>query len=291
LAVNVLLNLSVFVYSRDIAKGREFALQMLEISKREYMPTEIGSQVWLSYLDWLKGDWASAFDGVNKALEMAQRVGFTNPLILLGEVWRGLIQLSMGNLDQAENCVVNSRIKQSAEMEDVVSLNLTLGKIRLEQGREDEAKKCFETCVNAFRRLELHPMPPLQIETMLHLTAIYARHGRVDEAREMSEWAKRIAETLKGDACFALASQAEAALLLATGDSKGAEEAYLNCLDSWEKAGWPFYHGKALVAYSEAVAQTKPEESNKRLQQAVEVFKKLGAKRDLEQAEAKLTTK
>ena len=93
---------------------------------------------------------------------------------------------------------------------------------------------------------------------------------------------------LKGDACFALASQAEAALLLASGDQKGAEEAYLKCLELWEKAGWPYYHAKALVAYSDALAQKNPEESRKRLEQAAEIFRNLGAKRDLEKAEAKL---
>jgi tetratricopeptide (TPR) repeat protein len=194
----------------------------------------------------------------------------------------------MGNLDQAEYYLENSRAKQNTEIENVVNLNLTLGKIRLEQGREDEAGTCFETCVNAFRKWELHPLPPLPIETLFHLTSIYAKQGRLDEARKMSEWAKRLAETLKGDACFALASQAEASLLLATGDSKEAEEAYLNSLVLWERAGWPYYHAKALVAYSEALAQKNPEESRKRLMQAAEIFRRLGAERDLEKAEAKL---
>ncbi len=71
----------------------------------------------------------------------------------------------------------------------------------------------------------------------------------------MSEWAKRLAETLKSDAGLAMASQAEAALLTATGDGKGAEEAYVRSLGLWEKAGWFYYHAKALVAYSEAIAQ------------------------------------
>jgi class 3 adenylate cyclase/tetratricopeptide (TPR) repeat protein len=289
LAVNVLLNLSAYTYSRDFAKGREFALQMLEISKREHItPTETGSYVVVSYLDWLKGDWPVAVEGVERALGMAQRLGQVNPMILLGEVWRGLIQLGMGNLDQAEYYLENSRAKQNTEIENVVNLNLTLGKIRLEQGREDEAGTCFETCVNAFRKWELHPLPPLPIETLFHLTSIYAKQGRLDEARKMSEWAKRLAETLKGDACFALASQAEASLLLATGDSKEAEEAYLNSLVLWERAGWPYYHAKALVAYSEALAQKNPEESRKRLMQAAEIFRRLGAERDLEKAEAKL---
>jgi tetratricopeptide (TPR) repeat protein len=192
-------------------------------------------------------------------------------------------------LDQAEKYLLNSNAEKSSDPQHIVNLNLVLGRLRLEQGREDEAKLYFETCVNAFRKWELHPMPPQQIETLFHLTSIYAKEGRLDEARKMSEWAKRIAEALKGDACFAMASQAEAALLLASGDQKATEEAYLKSLGLWEKAGWPYYYAKTLVAYSDALAQKNPEESRKRLEQAAEIFSKLGAKRDLEKAEAKLS--
>jgi tetratricopeptide (TPR) repeat protein len=237
----------------------------------------------------LKGDWPVAVDEVERALEMAQRLGFTNYAILLGEVSRGLIRLSMGDSDEAENYLENSNVKQSPLVFHIVSFNLALGKVRLEQGREDEARACFETCVDKFKTNEFNPVPPNQIEALLHLTAIYAKHGQLDEARRMSEWAKRLAETLKGDAGLAMASQAQAALLLASGDQKGADEAYLKSLGLWEKAGWPYYHAKALVAYSEALAQKSPEESRKRLMQADEIFRKLGAKRDLEKAEAKLS--
>jgi hypothetical protein len=88
-----------------------------------------------------------------------------------------------------------------------------------------------------------------------------------------------------------MASHAEASLLLASGDRKGAAEAFTKCLALWERAGWPYYQAKAPVAYSDAIAQTNPDESKKRLQQAVDVFRKLGAKRDLEKAEAKLAAK
>jgi tetratricopeptide (TPR) repeat protein len=159
----------------------------------------------------------------------------------------------------------------------------------LDQGREDEARGCFEACVNAFKKSEFSPVPPHQVEALLHLTAIHAKHGQLDEARRMSLWARRLAETLKSDAGLAMAAQAEAALLLADGDRKGADEAYLKSIGLWEKAGWPYYHAKALLAYSEALAEENPEESRKRLGQAAEILRKLGAKRDLERAEAKLS--
>ena len=55
----------------------------------------------------------------------------------------------------------------------------------------------------------------------------------------------------------------------------------------WEKAGWPYYRAKALAEYAGVLAKSSPE-SRKRLEEAVEIFRKLGAKRDLERAEAKL---
>ncbi len=290
-AAEVLLNLSVSTYSRDFAKGREFALQMLEVARREYLvPLEGGSYAWLSWLDWLKGDWVLALEEVNRALEMAERLGFAGDAILLAEVLRGLMQLSMGDLNQAEKYLEDSNAKQNPLTQHIVNLNLALGKLRSEQGKEDEAEACFETCVNAFRKWEFSPWPPQQIETLLCLVPIYAKQGRPDEARKMCDWAKRLAETLKSDAGLAIALQAEASLLRAVGDMKGAEEAYLNSLELWTKAGWPYYHAKALAAYSEAITQTNPAESKKRLEQAAEIFRKLGAKRDLEKAEAKLSS-
>jgi hypothetical protein len=107
----------------------------------------------------------------------------------------------------------------------------------------------------------------------------------------MVDWAKRLAETLNSDAGLAMASQSEANLLQASGDTKGAQGAYLKSLSIWEKASWPYYHAKALVEYSEVIAHRNHEESEKRLENATETFRKLGAKRDLEKAEAKLAVR
>jgi len=290
LATNILSNLSGYTYPRDITKGREYALQSLELAKREYViPSEAGSVAWLSYLDWLKGDWPLALEGVERALEMAQRLGFMNDPIQYGEVCKALIHLSMGHTDEAEQYLENSNVKQNPLIMHVVAFNLAMGKVRLDQGRDDQARRYFEACVDAFKKSEFSPIAPHQVEALLHLTVIHAIHGRLDEARKMSVWARRLAETLKGDAGLAMASQAEAGILLASGDKRGARDSYLKSLNLWESAGWPYYRAKALVAYSEALTQENPEESRKRLEQAAEIFRKLGAKRDLESAEAKLS--
>jgi tetratricopeptide (TPR) repeat protein len=179
----------------------------------------------------------------------------------------------------------------SANKDLNVRSNLPLAKLRLEQGREKEATEILEGCVKSFKDYEYTTEPLLHIETLLHLTSLYANARRLDEAQKMSEVARQLAETLKGDAGLAMALQGEGALFLAKRDGQSAEEAYLRSLTLWEKAGWPYYQAKSLVAYSEAIVQTNPEESRKRLQQAAEIFRKLGAKRDLGKAEARLTAK
>jgi len=86
-----------------------------------------------------------------------------------------------------------------------------------------------------------------------------------------------------------LALEAEATQLLAGGDKNGAKEAYLKSLSLWETTGWPYYTAKANAAYTDAFMETDPDGSKKRLVQAAETFRKLGAKRDLEKAERKLS--
>jgi len=287
-AANNLINLAFYACSRDLSKARDFASSFLDLCIREnHLYGQATGLTILSALDWLNGSWALAFEETTKAFEMQERLGF-KVIVFVAEAWRGLLHLGMGDMEQAEKYLQIALAKQDPKISSIVETNLGLGTLRLEQGREEEARAHFETCVNAFKPAEFSTMPLLNVETLLHLTRIYTRRGELEEAHRMSEWAKRLAQTLKSDAGLAMASQAEAALLLAGGDRKGADEAYLKSLGLWEKAGWPYYRAKALVAYSEALAQENPEESRKRSEQAAEIFRKLGAKRDIERIEAKL---
>jgi tetratricopeptide (TPR) repeat protein len=204
-----------------------------------------------------------------------------------------LLSLEMDSLEKAESEAQKAieSTKESPKITDIVLGHLGLGLVREAQGRLEEAERNYLQCVDAFKKWEFTSFPLFHIETLSHLASIASKRGNLSKAREYSQWAKRLAEQLQSDAGLAMAWQAEASLLIASNNSKEAEEAYLRSLELWEKAGWPYYYAKALVACSEAIAQTNPEESRKRLMQAVEIFRKLGAKRNLEKAEAKLTAK
>ena len=106
------------------------------------------------------------------------------------------------------------------------------------------------------------------------------------KAQEYAQWAKRLAETLRSEAGLAMALQAEALTQAALGDKKTAEETYLKCLTHWESAGWPYYQARALVDFSDTVAGSG---ARKHLEQAFQIFKKLGAKRELEKVQTKLS--
>jgi class 3 adenylate cyclase/tetratricopeptide (TPR) repeat protein len=283
-------NLTTYTYPRSLTKAREFAVQHQEHHKHASdILGEAGALYLLSFLDLLSGDWKNAIDEQKRSAEIVEKLGL--PSYLDVESLSGWMWLMMGDLQKAETHFQNALrlLTEGSKITETVEVHLGLALQMLEQGREDDAKAHLETCVNAFRKWEYTTLPIHHIHTLLRLTSIYAKENRIEKARESSQWAKRLAETLKSDAGLAMASQAEASLLLASDDSKGAEKAYLKALDLWEKAGWPYYHGKALVAYSEAIAQNNPDESRRRLQQAAEIFRKLGAKRDLEKAEAKLS--
>ena len=284
------LNLSVYWYPRDLTKAREFMLKRFELATRlNDIMMQATSLGWLSYVNMLRGDWGKARNEADKAFEIFDRLG-TVPSEYYKLRREKLRHLLEGRSEEFER-YLRSLIKRDSTLASLVEVNLELGQLRMEQGKDDEAKPYFESNVEAFKDAEFSTQPLNHIETLLYLTQIYARQREIEKARNSAQWAKRLAGQLNGQAGMALGLQAEANLLLAIGDRKGAEEAYLECLVLWEKARWPYYHAKALAEYAEAIAKTFPDESRKRLEASIGIFRKLGAKRDLEKAEAKLSSK
>jgi tetratricopeptide (TPR) repeat protein len=244
----------------------------------------------LSLQHWYGGDWTVALDEINKALDIADRLGFVNDYIIFGEVHRAISLINMGDLEKAELYLEASRAKESPRPSQQIYFNQAFGELRLGQGRINDAKGHFERCLKAIKEEPDTEWAEWYIEPLLDLTLVCVELGQLEEARETAELAKRLSDRYSWDTYGpAMALQAEAAVLRAEGNQEGAEEAYVKCLALWEKAGWPYYKAKALVAYSDAISETNPEESRKRLQQAAEIFERLGAKRDLEKARAKLS--
>ena len=289
--INAYLNLACYTYPRNLAAARNFASQWLGFAKQENRLTgQADALAWLAVFDWLRGNWAEASEEFGEAFDIKNRLGF-RLVALNAEAQRAEFFLGIGELERAEEFCSLALGRDDEQISDIVATNLAVGKLRVERGRVEEARAHFEACVNAFKDHEFTTDPLWHIETLLHLTGIYIKLGQPEKARMMVDWAKRLAETLKSDAGLAMASQSEANFLQASGDTRAAQGAYLKSLSIWEKAGWPYYHAKALVAYSEAIAHRNHEESKKRLEEATETFRKLGAKRDLEKAEAKLATR
>ncbi len=287
-----LLNLGLYTYPRDLAKAREFAVRRLELCKRiNHVIYEVSAWLRLSEIDFFIGDWKAALGEVERSFEILARLGTPLSTKALAQIKRGFLLLGMGDLQKAgadfERALES--MKDDTKIGSVVPLHVGLGLLREEQGREVEARQHFEIAVNAFRKLEFSSQPILHIETLLHLTEMYSKLQELDKAREASQWAARLSEQLRSNAGLAMSAQAEAIIHLAAGERERAEESIAKSLALWEKAGWPYYHAKALRAYSEAIAQTSPEESKKRLDQAAEIFQKLGAKRDLEKAQRRFS--
>ena len=283
-----LLNLSTYLYPRDLSRAREMANRQLEFAKSvNHFGYQARSWRWVAIMEVTAGEWQAAQDALKKSVEISERYGMETAYMV--EVYMSWLQLNMGNLELAEKYANDFLALKDKKISSIVAVNLVLGQIRLEQGRVDEAKALFEASVEAFRPWEFTTFPLHHIETLKHLAAIYVAQGQLEKARETSQWARRLADTLKSDTALAMALEADATLLLATGDKNAAKEAYLKSLSLWEKTGWLYYTAKANAAYSDGFTEADPEAAKKRLAQAAETFRKLGAKRDLEKAERKLS--
>ena len=288
-ALSVLGNLGMYTYPRDLIKAREIMVRHLELCKRvNNITLECEAWAWLAFLDWLRGDWRIALGEVQTTTDLIERLALPTPNLL-----RAHVAWSLGDLEQAEKDLQKAleNIGQNSKITQVVETYLLKSLLRLEQGRRGEARTCLERCVEAFRKSEFTTDPLLHIEVLFRLTEIHATNGELERARDCYLWAERIAETLHAEAGLGMACQAEGSLLLASGDMTGSEKAYLKCLAHWEKSGWVYYYAKALFAYSEAIAKSNPEKFKNLVQEAAEIFKKLGAKLDLEKAEAKRLAK
>jgi tetratricopeptide (TPR) repeat protein len=286
-------NISIYTYPRDMAKAREWALKSIELAQNaNIMISEARGWYWVSILDWIRGEWTSAQEQLQKASGIMERVGVGDPLSKVElEAWKGLLALSRGDLEEAERILqdANRLVGTVPKITLIVTTNLALGLLALEAGKEKEARGHFEKSVDAFKNWEFTTEPLLHIETLLYLTSLYIKDRELEKAGKTAEWALRLAEQLRSDAGLAMAWQAEAKLLYAGGEKKKAEEAFTKCIELWKKAGWPYYLAKALVASAESVAQTSPDKSREWLKEAAEVFSKLGAKRDLRRVETRLS--
>ena len=280
-----LLNLAYYTLPLSLPKARIYAAQWYEFAKQENtLPSQARSLAALSFFDWLAGRWTLAQDEMNKAFQMQAQHDFKFTAYM-AEVPKGLLHLGQGDLEEADKCLQESLAAKDPKITTIVGVYLGLGKLRMEQGREREAKLHFMKCVEAFKVAEYSTAPLFNIEVLLHLTSIYSKQGQREKAWKTVRWAKRLAQKLKSDAGLAMAYQAEANVRLASGDQKRAEVAYVKSLKSWKKAGWVYYYAKALAEYSKVVARTNTTESKRSLGQAIEIFKKLQARLDLERLE------
>lgn len=285
-------NISAYRYPRSLSKALEWTDRHRALAEEQNDIIEkTNSAVYISMYEWLRGDWGLARKYSEEAFEIMLRLGESVDPSFKG--WlatrKGHYALGLGDLEAAEASAQQSLTSPDLEKKITVAVEVHLlaGMLRLEQGRRNEAQEHFERCVNAFRKWEFTTLPLLHVEVLKNLTAIYAEQGNDVKALEMCQWARRIAEQIKSDAGLALAWQAEAELHRAKAETKQASESYSKSIELWERAGWPYYMAKALAEYSQIIATTFPQESRQRLEEAREVFRKLGAKRDLEKAEAK----
>jgi tetratricopeptide (TPR) repeat protein/KaiC/GvpD/RAD55 family RecA-like ATPase len=289
-AIVCLVNLAIYTYPRNLVKAREFGVRRLELCKKVNDISGVaGGLRYLAFLDWLRGDWTAAKDGIRQTLEIWDRLGLSraDSITNLVDV---LLSLEMENLEKTERTAQRAieSIEESPKITDIVMGRLGLGIVLEAQQKWEDAERNYLQSVDAFRRWEFTSFPLLHIETLVRLASIQIRHGDLQRARENVQWAKRLAEELKSGAGLAIAYQSEALLSASTGDKEAAKATYQKCLELWEKAGWPYYRARAIIEFSDTLDKAA---ANEMLKSASQILSKLGATTTLERIQLKLNTR
>ncbi len=164
-AARITLDLSVYTYPRDLAESMKLMLRFLELSRQfnvvDYEARALGFPF---YLNWLKGDWATALEQLQKASEVIERLDVEVSVAVIEVLaFKGWLLLSQGNLAMSdENLQKASELtKQIPKTTLILRCYLPLGILRLEQGREEEAREIFESCVDSFKNFEYTTEPLL----------------------------------------------------------------------------------------------------------------------------------
>lgn len=126
--------------------------------------------------------------------------------------------------------------------------------------------------------------------TLLHPIAAeaYAAAGEVERAQESAARAKEVAELWESSAWRAMAESAEGAVLLAQGDPDAAAGRFLSAAELYERAEQPFWAARSQM---QAALAGGGSERATHLEEALEVFTRLGAVRAEEHARAALEEK
>ena len=236
----------------------------------------------LGWIELLAGNWEASLDHLTKAIGLAPaHAGRLGALAFLeacsGEI-EGARTYAKEALDAAlRNGAVDAEI---LALSALGSLELSLGNA---SGANDHLDRAWHLHRDAgFGEPAMFPFVADHLATLIEL-------GSNDAATEVIEWLEERGRALDRPWALAVAARSRAQLAAAGGDFPVAFEALARALEAHERVPMPFELGRTLMVLGSIRRRAKQKRpAREALEEAIQIFERLGARPWVEQARAEL---
>ncbi|PZR99009.1 MAG: hypothetical protein DLM70_16185, partial [Chloroflexi bacterium] len=230
------------------------------------------------------GDWRGAREALERAMALARTMGrssaVTNPLTYLGQLslWEGDWEAASRYLGEALALTEETGDRQVREIAQAL-----LADLDVLEGRPQEAATRLEPLVVSEDANLPELLPAL---ARAHLAAGGEEHVR--RAAEVAERAVTVTRSQAGFLPDALCVQGM--VLTAQGRLEEADQSLTEGLERARSLPYPYVEGRILVEMAAVHRQRGESEGEReRLQEALAIFRRLGARKDVERVEEALS--
>jgi tetratricopeptide (TPR) repeat protein/transcriptional regulator with XRE-family HTH domain len=279
---------SVYGVRGELEQGRRCAERARAVAERRGDAAQVVfATVTLGVLSFQAGDWVQARVHLERALALAREIGAPR-VVASALVELGWLCLAEGARDEAtryleEGCAIADR---GTNMTVPLQAHGLLAERQILEGRPEAA--CARL---APLRAGAGQNPWVGAHVQLTLAWAYLEMGHVAVADEMVGQA--VARVRSQGHRLALVDALRVQAMVATrqGRWKDAERTLKEGLALARSMPYPYAEGRLLHVYGEMHAQKgEPEPARERLEAALAIFRRLGARKDAERAEEALTT-
>jgi DNA-binding CsgD family transcriptional regulator len=236
----------------------------------------------LGWIEYLGGNWDRSFDHLGKAIGVSPgHTGWLGALALL-EACLGEVDAARAHAAEALDA---SALSGAVDVEIIA--RTALGSLELSSGNTSGAHEHLDRAWHlhqeaGFGEPAMFPFVADHVSSLIEL-------GANDAAAEVVEWLEERGRALDRPWALAVADRSRALFAAAEGDFPIAFEALARALGSHARVPMPFELGRTLMVLGSIRRRAKQKRpAREALDEAIQIFERLGARPWVERAEAEL---
>ena len=235
----------------------------------------------LGWIELLAGNWEASLDHLTKTIGPARATGGLAILALL-ETCLGGVEAARSHATEALDASLQRGVVDAAllALSAMGFLELSLGNAAGAHEHLDRAWQLHRSA--GFGEPAMFPFVADHVAALIEL-------GAHDDAAEVVAWLEERGSALDRPWALAVAARSRALLAAAGGDFPAAFEALVRALEAHERLPMPFERGRTLVVLGSIRRRAKQKRpAREALEEAIQIFERLGARLWVEQARSEL---